>query len=138
METLLPQQGGALRHGPAPPHRHHHTVSHYIDCARACRSALPGQALGVWGHDHDGAYRQLPIADPNVAFFCLPTAAGPTLWRHNCLLFGSAASVWAYNRFGDALATISRTLLLDTTMHYVDDYGGVEPTGGPGTQTTRR
>ena len=68
----------------------------------------------VWGHDHDGAYRQLPLDDPSVAYVLLITPDGPTLWHHHVLLFGSAASVWAYNRFGPVL-------------HYVDDYGSIEP-----------
>ena len=52
---------------------------------------------------------------------------GPTLWHHHVLLFGSAASVWAYNRFGDVLTTLSRTLTATPVLHYVDDYGAIEP-----------
>ena len=62
-----------------------------------------------WGHDHDGAYRQLPLDDPRQAYVLLLTPEGSTLWSHNVLLFGSAASVWSYNRFGDVLVACSRT-----------------------------
>ena len=64
----------------------------------------------VWGHDHDGAYRQLPLQDPEMAYVLLQTPQGPMLWHYHVLLFGSAASVWAYNRFGDMLTHVSRRL----------------------------
>ena len=79
----------------------------------------------VWGHDHDGAYRQLPLEDPEIAYVLLQTPHGPTLWHHHVLLFGSAASVWAYNRFGDVLTHISRCLCGIPVVHYVDDYGSI-------------
>ena len=56
----------------------------------------------------------------------LLTPEGPTLWSRNVLLFGSAASVWSYNRFGDILVACSRTMILAPAMHYVDDYGSME------------
>ena len=56
----------------------------------------------------------------------LLTPDGPTLWSHNVLLFGWAASVWSYNRFGDILVACSRTMILSPAMHYVDDYGSME------------
>ena len=30
------------------------------------------------------------------------------------------------NRVGDAIAVVSRVFLLDPTLHYVDDFGGVD------------
>ncbi|CAE7242237.1 unnamed protein product [Symbiodinium pilosum] len=60
------------------------------------------------------------------AYVLLHTLEGPTLWSHNVLLFGSSASVWGYNRFGDAMVSVSRLILLCPTMHYVDDYGSTE------------
>ena len=114
---------------------HHHGVDAYVDLIKlrattgntgSAQNRLDRQA--VWGHDHDGAYRQLRIANPNDAFCWLP-GDPPTLWRHNRLLFGSAASVWAYNRVGDAIVTISRVYLLDPTLHYVDDFGGADEPG---------
>ena len=56
----------------------------------------------------------------------LLTPEGPTLWSHQVLLFGSAARVWSYNRFGDVLVVCSRTLVLSPALHYVDDYGSME------------
>ena len=66
--------------------------------------------------------------DPEDAYVLLHTPKGPTLWSHNVLLFGSSASVWGYNRFGDAMVSVSRVLLLCPTMHCVDDYGSAEIT----------
>ena len=43
------------------------------------------------------------------------------------LLFGAVASVWGYNRVGDVLVAISRAVFLSPAIHYVDDYGGIEP-----------
>ena len=42
------------------------------------------------------------------------------------LLFDSSASVWGYNRFGDAMVSVSRVILLCPTMYYVDDDGSTE------------
>ena len=76
------------------------------------------------GHDHDGAYRQFSLAQPEVAYVLLLTPD----WHHHVLLFGSAASVWGYNRFGDALAALARVLTLTPALHYVDDCGAIQPT----------
>ena len=62
-----------------------------------------------------------------MAYVLLITPDGPTLWHHHVLLFGSAASVWAYDRFGDMLTAIARTLACIPVLHYVDDYGSIEP-----------
>jgi hypothetical protein len=83
--------------------------------------------LLTWCHDHDGAYRQLPVREPWQAWVILMTPHGPTLWRHNVLLFGSVGSVWGYNRTADALVQLSRVFLAAPCLHYVDDYGGIEP-----------
>ena len=103
---------------------YHHTPDHYISLAQHTANQFDQQQL-VWGHDHDGAYRQLPLADPEIAYVLLQTPQGPTLWHHHVLLFGSAASVWAYNRFGDVLTHISRCLCGIPVVHYVDDYGSI-------------
>ena len=105
---------------------YHHTPDHYTWLAQFTAAHNNTQPL-VWGHDHDGAYRQLPLDDPSVAYVLLITPDGPTLWHHHVLLFGSAASVWAYNRFGDMLTAIARTLACIPVIHYVDDYGSIEP-----------
>ncbi len=82
----------------------HHTPDHYSWLIQHSTSQHPEQHA-IWGHDHDGAYRQLPLAEPSVAYALLITPDGPTLWHQHVLLFGSAASVWAYNRFGDVLSS---------------------------------
>ena len=105
---------------------YHHTPDHYAWLAQyTCRSSQ--EVPLVWGHDHDGAYRQLPLDDPSIAYVLLLTPSGPTLWHHHVLLFGSAASVWAYNRFGDMLSAIARAITCIPVVHYVDDYGSIEP-----------
>ena len=85
-------------------------------------------SLQIWGHDHEGAYRQLPLRHPHQAYVLIQTKDGPELWRHNVLLFGAVASVWGYNRFGDAMCALSRVLLGIPCLHYVDDFGCVELT----------
>ncbi|CAE7242575.1 unnamed protein product, partial [Symbiodinium sp. KB8] len=105
---------------------YHHTPDHFVSLGLAFLENNRSTPLRVWGHDHDGAYRQLPLHDPRQAYVLLLTPDGPTLWSHNVLLFGSAASVWSYNRFGDVLVACSRTLVLSPALHYVDDYGSME------------
>ena len=78
------------------------------------------------GNDHEGAYRNFPLRDPREAYLLLWTPKGLTLWRHNVLLFGATASVWAYNRMGDVMCFLSRVLGLVPMLHYVDDYGSVD------------
>ena len=106
---------------------YHHTPDHYVSLAQHLFQHGPNTQT-VWGHDHDGAYRQLPLREPEVAYVLLQTPQGPTLWHHHVLLFGSAASVWAYNRFGDMLTHISRCLCGIPVLHYVDDYGSINHT----------
>ena len=105
---------------------YHRTPDHFAALAIRSHQHHPDQLLHVWGHDHDGAYRQLPLDQPEQAYVLLHTPEGPTLWSHNVLLFGSSASVWGYNRFGDAMVSVSRLILLCPMMHYVDDYGSTE------------
>ena len=105
---------------------YHHTPDHFVSLGLAFLENNRSTPLRVWGHDHDGAYRQLPLHDPRQAYVLLLTPDGPTLWSHNVLFFGSAASVWSYNRFGDVLVACSRTLVLSPALHYVDDYGSME------------
>ena len=104
----------------------HHTPDHFVSLGLEFLGDDPRRPLSVWGHDHDGAYRQLPLRDPREACVLLLTPDGPTLWSHNVLLFGWAASVWSYNRFSDILVACSRTMILSPAMHYVDDYGSME------------
>ena len=71
----------------------HQTPDHFVSLGLAFLEGSFFEELAVWGHDHDGAYRQLPLDDPRQAYVLLLTPEGPTLWSHNVLLFGSAASV---------------------------------------------
>ena len=105
----------------------HHTPDHFASLGILASNKHPQSQLDVWGRDHDGAYRQLPLDDPEVAYVLLITPEGPTLWNHNVLLFGSATSVWSYNRFGDIMTSISRVLNFSPVLHYVDDHGSMEP-----------
>ncbi|CAE7455981.1 unnamed protein product, partial [Symbiodinium pilosum] len=86
----------------------HHTPDHFASLVIQTHQTHPTADMHVWGHDHDGAYRQLPLDNPENAYVLLHTPQGPTLWSHNVLLFGSSASVWGYNRFGDAMVSVSR------------------------------
>ena len=104
----------------------HHTVDHYI--AVASRLHAQGWSdLHAWGHDHEGAYRMFPAAPPEYMWVFLEGPEGVSLWRHRVMIFGSKAAVWHYGRVGDAVTHLLRLLLAIAGMHYVDDYGGVEP-----------
>ena len=104
----------------------HHTIDHYISLAAAARE-LGLDDLQVWGHDHEGAYRMFPAGPPDVMWVILEGPDGVSLWRHRVMIFGSKAAVWCYGRVGDALTHLLRILLAIPGLHYVDDYGGIEP-----------
>ena len=106
---------------------HHHNIDSYVNAGRRAKQMFPMSDIHLWGHDHEGAYRQLPCRQPEHAYMILWTEDGPTLWRHNVLLFGAVGSVWGYNRFGDALMNICRSLFGAPVIHYVDDFGSAEP-----------
>jgi hypothetical protein len=103
----------------------HYTIDHHVEAVHATfKTGLPEPVS--WGQDHEGAYRQLPARPLHCMFVLLITDAGPTLWRHRVTMFGSKAAVWAYNRFADAIMHLSRTILLCSTLHYVDDFTAIE------------
>ena len=104
----------------------HHTIDDLVTAGRVLNS-FGFTDLRLWGHDHKGAYRILPVRDPMDTFMVLFTPFGPTLWMHFVLLFGSKAAVWAYGRFGDFLVVMARLLFFVYCFHYVDDYEGIEP-----------
>ena len=103
-------------------------VNHRPDMFIAAAKFLKkkGKVPWLWGTDQEAAYRQLPVANPDHAWVILFTPSGPTLWKHQALLFGSVGSVWAYGRMADLLCWLGRTLLLVGALHFVDDYGAIE------------
>lgn len=105
---------------------HHHTIETYSSLARQWLQRA-GDCT-TWAHDMDAAYRQLAVRDVQFSFVLLTTPFGHTLWRHNALCFGATASVWAFNRVADSVMHIGRQLLAAPILHYVDDFGGCEPT----------
>ena len=82
--------------------------------------------LHIYGHDLLNAYRQWPVREPAQCGTFLATTAGMTLWFHNAMCFGAAASVWNFNRAADALQQLLRSLLWQTSGHYVDDFNAIE------------
>ena len=104
----------------------HHTTDYYMQAGRLLKSfGLPRGLL--WGHDHEGAYRQFPAGPRQLLWSILEGPQGFTLWQHCVMVFGAKAAVWAYNRVGDAITFLARVLLLMLVFHFVDDYGGIEP-----------
>ncbi|OLP83053.1 hypothetical protein AK812_SmicGene36237 [Symbiodinium microadriaticum] len=101
----------------------HHFLGSFVDLAR--RMAGDGVVL-IFGHDLLNAYRLWPVRCPAHCGTFLPTAAGMTFWYHLAMNFGATASVWNFNRGGDALQQLLRGLLLLPTGHYVDDFNGLE------------
>ena len=104
---------------------HHHDIGAYVSMASWFQAQ--SHPAHIWAHDLKSAYRQFPIQEPWHGFTLLFTPHGPTLWQHQALMFGATASVWGFNRAADAATYLTRQLLLTCTMHYVDDFGGVEP-----------
>ncbi|CAE7206135.1 unnamed protein product [Symbiodinium natans] len=104
-------------------------ITAFVELARAIRknNSPADGAVQLWGVDHEAAYRQFPVSEPNHTWVILSTPSGPTLWKHNVLMFGSTASVWSYCRIADLLAWLSRALLLVPLLHFVDDFGSDEP-----------
>ena len=61
----------------------------------------------AWTQDLAGAYRQFPVRRPDDCYVAIITPHGVYLFRHHALAFGAVASVWAFNRCGDALTVRS-------------------------------
>ena len=76
--------------------------------------------------DHEGAYRTLPVRDPDECAVLVPDGDQAHLWIHNSLPFGATSSVWGYLRFADVLAFLSVALLMLCATHYVDDFFNIE------------
>ena len=102
-----------------------HRVNTFIAVANEFHSR--GFNTNLWGADHESAYRQLPVAEPDHTHVLVRIPGGWTLWKHRCLLFGSTASVWSYTRTADMICWLCRALTLSPMVHYVDDYASIEP-----------
>ena len=106
---------------------HHDTIDAYS------RLALwwlehGAEEVQIWAHDLDSAHRQLGVRQPQYAYVILHSPSGPMIFRHTAMCFGSTASVWGFiNRFADSMLFAFHHLFLSTTLHFVDDFGGVEP-----------
>ena len=120
------RQSGANSTVSVPDTPAYHGVDAFVHVARALSAECAPGDLRVWGLDHEAVYRQLPVANPDHTFVILNTPSGPTLWRHNVLMFGSTASVRGYCRVADLMSWLDRCLLLIPMLHFVDDFGGVD------------
>ena len=103
----------------------HHTVDDLTLVARWLHRR-GHHDLHIWGHDHQSAYRQLLLDQPQMALLLLFTEFGPTFWMNHVYLLGASGSVWGYGRFSDFLMHLGRLLLLAAVFHYVDDFHGIE------------
>ena len=124
LETLTPQHGDfgdRLIDSPT-----HHYMGDLADMA--IRMMVVDFDVVVFGHDMLNAYRQWPVRDPGHCGTCLPTEGGHTLWFHNAMCFGAAASVWHFNRAADAIQMLLHAMLLVVGGHYVDNFSAVELT----------
>ena len=77
--------------------------------------------------DHDGAYRALPVRDPDECFVFVPSDKGPEVFQHLVLPFGGIGSVWAYLRIADVICLITLVLAYIPASHFVDDFYFSEP-----------
>ena len=77
--------------------------------------------------DHDGAYRALPVRNPDECFVFVPSETGPEVFQHLVLPFGGTGSVWAYLRVADIICLITLALAYIPASHFVDDFYFGEP-----------
>ena len=76
------RQSGANRTVGVPDTPAYHDVEDFAKLAAVIKRRVQG-SLSTWGVDHDAAYRQLPVADPQQTYVILQMPSGPTLWGHN-------------------------------------------------------
>eukprot|EP00435_Cladocopium_sp_Y103_P069238 s392_g33.t1 len=105
---------------------HHHDLGTHVDLIHHYHQRGVCQPM-IWGQDLDAAYRQVPVSPDDTAYTVLTTPQGHTLWRHAAAPFGATASVWAFNRFADALVALARRLLMVPICHFVDDFTSIDP-----------
>ena len=104
---------------------HSDTVDEFAQGARAAHAA-GARNLALWGHDHDGAYGQLPLRRPGAALCVVVTPWELMVWAHAVLLFGALGAVWAYGRVADFIVELARCFLAALSFHYVGDFGIIE------------
>ena len=103
---------------------HHDDLDVFIRVAH--QYSLDGAETQSWSQDLAGAYRQFPVRNPNDCFVAINTPQGTFLFRHHAMAFGAVASVWGFNRCGDALSFLAQRVLFCLVGHYVDDFIGLE------------
>ena len=104
----------------------YHTVDDIARAAKTCATRGWPELL-CWGHDHEGAYRQLPVRDQLHTLLLLFTQWGPMAFMHAALLFGAKGSVWGYGMISAMITALARALLFTLVFAYVDDFTGIEP-----------
>ena len=110
-----------------------------VAAARHCAQKSVPHLAAV---DHEGAYRALPVRDPEECYTVLPGEEAGSVWQHMVLTFGATSSVWAYLRVADAVCFLSIVLLLPATA-FVDDFFRIDgaksaPVGSASSRTSTR
>ena len=76
--------------------------------------------IHTWSHDLESAYRQLLLANQELALILIITDEGPVIFMNHILLFGATGGVFDYGRFSDFIMHMGRF------FHFVDDFTGIE------------
>ena len=63
----------------------HHTPDHFASLVMQTHQTHPTADMRVWGHDHDGAYRQLPLDNPDERVRLATYTARTHLVEPQCL-----------------------------------------------------
>ena len=116
MATQWPQP--VLQHGRLT--MYHNTPDHYVWLAQ--HTAGYHQTTTCLRTRSRRSLQRAPTQRPKLSVRPASHPNGP-----NLLLFGCAASVWSYIRFGDVLTALSRVLTATPAVHFVDDYGSIQP-----------
>jgi hypothetical protein len=85
-------------------------------------------APSFWKADIKSAYRRIPIAPSQrwAATVAFATKSGAQISQHNAMFFGATGAVYSWDRIGELLAHIARSVLKLPLLRYVDDFFGVE------------
>ena len=96
-----------------------------VSCVRHVATTVGKPMLAA--ADHEGAYRSLPVREPNECFTLLPGNPKDCVWKHTVLPFGATSSVWAYLRVADVICFLAVVMLMLLSSHFVDDFYLCEP-----------